>query len=116
MTILLVGETGLGKTTFVRNLFAAYARDASFPVNDASVPNAQKVGGLPVGRVLVAAGGPCSSHCCPCTALAPAVLAQSLATPASPGVLTPQPATPLRCPADFPGPSRVTVHRDRAAG
>lgn len=44
MKILLVGESGLGKTTFVRNLFAAYARDASFPVNDASVPNAPRVG------------------------------------------------------------------------
>lgn len=43
MKILLVGESGLGKTTFVRNLFAAYAKDASFPVNDASVPNAQRV-------------------------------------------------------------------------
>ena len=44
MKMLLVGEAGLGKTTFVRNLFAAYARDSSFPVSDASVPNAQKVG------------------------------------------------------------------------
>lgn len=43
MKILLVGESGLGKTTFVRNLFAAYARDASFPVNDASMPNAQRI-------------------------------------------------------------------------
>lgn len=43
MKLLLVGESGLGKTTFVRNLFAAYARDASFPINDASVSNADKV-------------------------------------------------------------------------
>lgn len=43
MKLLLVGESGLGKTTFVRNLFAAYARDASFPVNDASTPNAPQV-------------------------------------------------------------------------
>lgn len=34
---------GLGKTTFIRNLFAAYARDASFPINDASGPNARRV-------------------------------------------------------------------------
>ena len=43
MKILLVGESGLGKTTFVRNLFAAFARDASFPINDASAPNARRV-------------------------------------------------------------------------
>ncbi|KAI3438983.1 hypothetical protein D9Q98_001397 [Chlorella vulgaris] len=43
MKLLLVGESGLGKTTFVRNLFAAYARDASFPVNDASTPNAPQI-------------------------------------------------------------------------
>lgn len=38
-------QPGLGKTTFIRNLFAAYARDASFPINDASGPNAKRVGG-----------------------------------------------------------------------
>ncbi|PRW59161.1 septin GTPase [Chlorella sorokiniana] len=43
MKILLVGESGLGKTTFIRNLFAAYARDASFPINDAGGPNARRV-------------------------------------------------------------------------
>jgi hypothetical protein len=34
--ILLVGDDGLGKTTFVRNLFAAFAKDPDFPVADAS--------------------------------------------------------------------------------
>ena len=43
--MLVVGEAGLGKTTFVRNLFAAYARDPSFPVLDArgAGPETQKV-------------------------------------------------------------------------
>ena len=36
MKILLVGDDGLGKTTFVRNLFAAYAADVNFPVADAT--------------------------------------------------------------------------------
>jgi septin family protein len=40
LKILLVGEDGLGKTTFVRNLFAAYASDVDFPVADASAPGA----------------------------------------------------------------------------
>ncbi|PSC73238.1 septin-7-like isoform X11 [Micractinium conductrix] len=39
------GEAGLGRTTFVRNLFCSYARDASFPVNDASAPNAKRLFG-----------------------------------------------------------------------
>ena len=45
MKMLVAGEAGLGKTTFVRNLFAAYARDPSFPVLDAhgGGPEAQKV-------------------------------------------------------------------------
>lgn len=47
MKLLLVGEDGLGRTTFTRNLFAAYARDASFPINDASLPHARRVGALP---------------------------------------------------------------------
>lgn len=40
LKILVVGEDGLGKTTFVRNLFAAYASDVDFPVADASAPGA----------------------------------------------------------------------------
>lgn len=39
----MVGESGLGKTTFVRNLFAAYAKDPNFPVNDASSDEARQV-------------------------------------------------------------------------
>ena len=35
-----VGDDGLGKTTFVRNLFAAYASDVDFPVDDASARGA----------------------------------------------------------------------------
>ena len=34
LKIIIVGEDGLGKTTFVRNLFAAYATDVEFPVAD----------------------------------------------------------------------------------
>lgn len=45
MKILLVGDDGLGKTTFVRNLFAAYASDVDFPVADASGHGAGKVFG-----------------------------------------------------------------------
>lgn len=41
--MLLVGESGLGKTTFVRNLFAAYAMDPNFPVNDAGAKDARQV-------------------------------------------------------------------------
>jgi len=36
MKILIVGDDGLGKTTFTRNLFAAYAANIDFPVADAS--------------------------------------------------------------------------------
>nr|BAD42341.1 CDC10 cell division cycle 10 homolog [Nannochloris bacillaris] len=36
MKILIVGDDGLGKTTFIRNLFAAYAANIDFPVADAS--------------------------------------------------------------------------------
>jgi septin family protein len=36
MKILILGDDGLGKTTFIRNLFAAYASDVDFPVADAS--------------------------------------------------------------------------------
>lgn len=43
LKILLVGENGLGKTTLVRNLFAAYASDVDFPVADASESNATGV-------------------------------------------------------------------------
>lgn len=41
MTILVVGESGLGKTTFIQNMFAAYSQDATLPVNDASAPTAK---------------------------------------------------------------------------
>ena len=36
MKLLVVGESGLGKTTFVRNLFAPYAKTPDFPVADAT--------------------------------------------------------------------------------
>ena len=45
MKILLVGDDGLGKTTFVRNLFAAYASDVDFPGADASAVGAGRVFG-----------------------------------------------------------------------
>jgi septin 7 len=38
MKILVVGESGLGKTTFIKNIFASYAQDANLKVND--VPGA----------------------------------------------------------------------------
>lgn len=41
MKILVVGENGLGRTTFIKNLFAPYAGDPNFPVKDASGPNAR---------------------------------------------------------------------------
>ncbi len=43
MKILVVGDDGLGKTTFTRNLFAAYASDVDFPVADASCHNASTI-------------------------------------------------------------------------
>jgi septin 7 len=39
--ILVIGESGLGKTTFIRNLFAAYAQDPNLIVNDASAPTSR---------------------------------------------------------------------------
>lgn len=41
MKLLVAGETGLGKTTFVGNLFAAYSRDPNFAVSDASAQTSQ---------------------------------------------------------------------------
>ncbi len=35
--MLVVGESGMGKTTFVRNMFAPLAQNAHFPVADAGV-------------------------------------------------------------------------------
>jgi len=43
MKILIVGDDGLGKTTFTRNLFAAYAANIDFPVADASGHGASTV-------------------------------------------------------------------------
>ncbi|KAK9844319.1 hypothetical protein WJX74_000764 [Apatococcus lobatus] len=38
MKMLVVGESGQGKTTFIKNLFASYAQDPDLHVNDASAP------------------------------------------------------------------------------
>lgn len=40
---MVVGECGMGKTTFVRNLFAAYAQSADLTVHDASAATSQGV-------------------------------------------------------------------------
>lgn len=45
LKMIIVGDDGVGKTTFVRNLFAAYASDVDFPVADASGAGAAKVFG-----------------------------------------------------------------------
>uniref|UniRef100_A0A1D1ZRQ5 Septin-type G domain-containing protein n=1 Tax=Auxenochlorella protothecoides TaxID=3075 RepID=A0A1D1ZRQ5_AUXPR len=42
MKILVVGEAGVGKTTFIKNLFAAYASDPKFPVADTPARGARK--------------------------------------------------------------------------
>ncbi|KAK9831503.1 hypothetical protein WJX81_003303 [Elliptochloris bilobata] len=42
MKVLIVGESGLGKTTFIKNLLAAYAQDPDLTVNDAAGPDAAK--------------------------------------------------------------------------
>lgn len=42
MKIMVVGESGMGKTTFIKNLFAAYAQDPDLKVNDASPPTSRE--------------------------------------------------------------------------
>ena len=44
MKILVVGESGIGKSTFIRNLFASYAPDPNFHVNDVPQDQERKVG------------------------------------------------------------------------
>ena len=134
--MLLVGESGLGKTTFVRNLFAAFARDASFPINDASAPNAPRVraAALRGGRWGCCSGTQRSSlrgrdapnaastaatrpaeapgaWCCTCP-VGGAKISQSAAAHCPPTLL-------LSCPPRAAGVCRQprgAVHRDRAAG
>ncbi|BDA49236.1 probable Septin-7 [Coccomyxa sp. Obi] len=43
LKILVVGESGLGKTTFIKNLLAPYAQDPDVKVNNVSGPEALKV-------------------------------------------------------------------------
>ncbi|KAK9818355.1 hypothetical protein WJX72_011182 [[Myrmecia] bisecta] len=43
MKILVVGECGQGKTTFIKNLFASYAQDPDLRVNDAPAPTCRDV-------------------------------------------------------------------------
>ncbi len=61
MKILVVGESGLGKTTFIRNMFAPYAGSPDFPVKDASGPDARQVRGC--WLLLIALNSSCASCC-----------------------------------------------------
>lgn len=41
MKLMIVGETGQGKTTFIKNMFASYAQDADLKINDVSAPTSK---------------------------------------------------------------------------
>jgi septin family protein len=43
MKLLVVGEAGQGKTTFIKNIFASYAQDPDLRVNDAPAPTSRQV-------------------------------------------------------------------------
>lgn len=43
MTIMICGESGLGKTTFIQNLFASYAQDPNLRVAGVSGPTSKEV-------------------------------------------------------------------------
>lgn len=43
MKIMVVGESGMGKTTFIKNLFAAFAQDPELRVNDVPGPTSKDI-------------------------------------------------------------------------
>ena len=44
---ICMSRAGMGKTTFIKNLFASYTKDADFPVASASDPTSRQVSDWP---------------------------------------------------------------------